>query len=125
MREDKVKKENKSVTSLNTETVEKPKRLHKARNNFNQRYDKIKLSPETITVIKKALQSYKTSELEDERVKALSQLSQTDDYFIILYTARIDKKRDRSKHKYTPNDPEFNTQVNLFNETIKELNKKS
>jgi hypothetical protein len=52
---------------------------------FKARYTKTKFSAETIVVIKKALQNYKTDELTKERLQALELFSRTDDFFIIMY----------------------------------------
>ena len=79
---------NKNATQLTLMNLEKEvhefkERIDKKR---NVRYKDTKLSAETVTVIKKALQNFKTKELEPERIKALEVLSRTDDCFIVLYT---------------------------------------
>jgi hypothetical protein len=60
------------------------------------RYKRVKLSAESVCVIKKALKAYVTQELEVERVTALAQLCH-DDFFLVLYTY---KKREHSHHRY-------------------------
>jgi hypothetical protein len=77
-------------------TKDKPK----TKDTFSSRYNKTKLSAETVTVIKKALHFYQTEELNMERNAALNLLTATDDFFIILYTQK--KKREHKKKVELP-----------------------
>jgi len=62
----------------------------------NSKYKKIKLTAETVCVMKKALVAYKTKELELERQYVLELLSK-EDYFLILYSYEK-KTRKRKKN---------------------------
>jgi hypothetical protein len=76
----------------------KPKRIRNrnSERSSKTRYDKVKFSAETITVIKKALQQYKTDELAKERYQALELLCKTDDFFIIMYSEKVSSKKEKT-----------------------------
>ena len=62
------------------------------------RYTKYKLSGSDICVIKKALEQYKTKELENERLEILNRIIHVDT-FMCLYTAKRVRKDTTSKKK--------------------------
>jgi hypothetical protein len=81
----------------------------------SSKYKRVKLSAESICVIKKALISFNTKELEVERVTALSQLC-NDDFFLVLYTY---KKREHSRtHKTKEQTKEQQMHFNTIAESL-------